>query len=126
MFWRFNVFMNSFEEQWSIALKKGKQQAGKQARIPLDLQKKQLEEEMDHYKAKLRQSLKEGQMPNVEKTLNTLIELRGKQMVIRLRDVEKKFGTIPKEYLRYYSQRCIKDCTRLIVGIQTLLKKRFK
>lgn len=118
------VSNTDFEHQWSIALKKGKQQADKQAQVPLDIQKKQLTEEMTYYKTKLRQNLKAGHIPDVEKTLKTLMELRGKQVGVKLQAVEKKFGTLPKEYIKYYCQQYIKDCTGLVASAQALLSKR--
>lgn len=116
--------MVDFEEQWSIALKKGKQQAGKQTQVPLTVQKKQLQEEMEYYKDKLRQNLKDKQISEIKKNLNTLVELRGKQMKIRLQEVEQKFGTIPTEHLKYYSKKYIEDCSALAAKVQIFLKNK--
>mgnify|MGYP001590507151 CR=1 FL=1 len=119
------VSNTDFEKQWSLALKKGKQSvAGKKNQVPLDTQKKQLAEEMSYYKTKLRQNLKDGQITDIKKTLNTLIELRGKQLSIRLQEVEKKIGMIPKEYVKYYSKKYTEDCGRLIANVQILLTKK--
>jgi hypothetical protein len=114
--------MNSFEEQWAVALKKGKQQAGKQTRVPLAIQKKQLIEEMTHYKDKLKKVCCLKSQKLIEETAKTLIEIRAKQVEIQIQEMRDAGIPTTNFQIKKLAHSYADDCKKILHAIAILSK----
>ncbi len=80
-----NNLPDNNEKKWGAMLKNAKhvqKKAGNQ--IPLDIQRKNLDEEIAHYKVVLKKSLKENNRTETKRSLRELIKRRAKLTVLNL------------------------------------------
>jgi len=114
--------MDNFEEQWSIALKKGKQRTSKQTLVPLSIQKKQLEEEMSYYKDKLKKVCHLKNPKLTEETVKTLIKLRARQVGIQTQEMQAVGTPLTKFHLKRLASAYADDCAKILKAVEILSK----
>ena len=111
---------NDFEQQWAKTLKQTKQQTTKK-KLPIKVQEKQIKEEMEYFKNKLKKNTKDKNKIQIKKTYQTLIKLRAKLCVIEMKKKEEE-SYLDEETRNKLIADYIKDCTRLKNGINNFLK----
>lgn len=112
--------MSDFEQQWAVALQKAKALVGASGK-DLNLERKQVEEEMAYFKNKIMDLAQQKNLLEVQKTFSTLITLRAKQMVILFREYEKTYGKIDENMSRRETEKCLKDCIQLAILVDKLM-----
>lgn len=113
--------MQSFEEQWSIALKKGKQQAGKKIQVSLDIQKKQWQEENKYFREALIKSIKTRAKTAITNNFKALINLRARQVGFNIRNRKEKFGFASDNFIKGQAKKYYMDCYKLRQIVQKSL-----
>lgn len=120
MFWCFNVFMNSFEQEWAVALKKGRQRAGKKNRTSLEVQKKQLAEELSHYRDKLKKVCRIKNHKLIGETTRTLIKLLAEQVGIRAQEMQIVGMPITEFQIKRLARAYANDCAKILKAVEIL------
>ncbi len=110
--------MGTQEEQWAIALKKARQQSRHANEIPLGIQKGQIEEQMQYQKNLLEQAVFTQNIPVRNAALDRLIELRGKQTAVALKELHELFGAIATPALESEIRQYYADCKNLIAATE--------
>lgn len=115
--------MDDFERQWAVALKKGQLQNKQTNTVPLDVWKKQVQEEMDYFKTELKKYIQVKNIEKIEETLQKLFTLRAEQLAINIKNFEEEFGFTDKNYINKEIKKYKKDCNILVKATKTLLNK---
>jgi len=115
--------MNDFEKQWAIALQKSKQKstAQKQA-LPLEIQKKQTEEEMKHFKKELLEHVKNNNAEKSKEVLKKLYVARAKQLQIAIDELKEKYGIIPSYTAEKLIEKYYMDCYSITAIVTKIVK----
>ena len=116
--------MAEFEKEWAKALKKSKQKTVKQKTVPLNIQKEQVQEEIDHFKKELLTAAKKGSRPEAETILEKIIKLRAKQLDVLLQNFEKFFGQPTEDVVNLQFKKYYHDCLQLTRSVEILLAQK--
>ena len=101
------------QQQWEKELQKTKQKLGV-VKLPIEIQKKQLKEEMEYFKTEFLKALKAKSEIQVERFLKKLITSRGRLLKLFFDEYEEYYLTSPDEdtakkaRMKYYE-----DCYKL-------------
>lgn len=113
------------EQQWAFALKRSRRQVMKQQKhVPLDLQKKQVMEDMQYFKSKLIEAAKNKDENEVKKYFEKLIDLRTKQLKILFEQINDFYGTVQEENIKFQLKKFYRDCTKLATATEILLDSK--
>lgn len=105
----------------AAALQKAKRQTAMQSHMPIELQKKQLDEEMKYFKKKLLGALDKKDVDEAEKYIKTLITLRSKKLGISFKEEKEREGLIFEEVFEKKVEDYYEDCYKLINAAETIL-----
>ena len=109
------------EQEWALALKRAKHQlGGRQQTVSFDIQKKQVKEELDHFKKILHQAFQDQNQTELDRAVNRLITLRAKQVGIHLQEETDQGFTINSFMLERACRRYYHDCYRLLDSVHAL------
>jgi len=109
--------------QWAAMLKKTKQQQNHKAGKSLVLEKKQIDEEIDYYKKKLKNAQESTDVPNMRSSVKKLVNLRAKLLAIRIK-TRKEGGEVDPGKDKTDIEAYYKDCYSLLhaVGLEMPLE----
>lgn len=109
------------EQAWAMTLKRTKhQQSGKHQAVSLEIQKKQIQEELTYFKQILRQALVDRNEAELDRATNKLVALRAKQVAIHLQEETNQGFTINSFILERAFYHYYHDCYRLVHSVRAL------
>lgn len=114
--------MNDFERQWAVALKKSQTQNKQTKIVPVDVWKKQVQEEMDYFKTELKKYIKVKNIEKIEEILEKLFALRAEQIKIFASEQQEQFGFISETRLEKEIKKYYADCATLLKTTEKLAK----
>ena len=111
-------YMESFETQWAIALKKTKVTS----KIPLDTKQENVLDQIKYNKARLKEALKSKNKTVAWAIYKALVQSRARLFALKLQQT-KNNGTMITEGLAEKEVRAyVKDCKRLARAVNSSLK----
>lgn len=114
--------MDDFERQWAVALKKSQVQQTTKI-VPIDVWKKQVEEEMNYFKEELKKYIAVKNEGKIKGILEKLFALRAEQIKIFSEELMKKFGFINENKIETEVKKYLADCQKLVQTTQKLTNK---
>ena len=114
--------MNDLEQQWAKELKKAKQRVDEK-QIPLDIQKKRNEEEMEYFRGKLLESIEKNNKEETQKYFENIIKIRAIQTVLEIKEKNLEQILIDEEFIEPIIKDFFSDCIKLAISIDKLFEK---
>ena len=115
--------MDDFERQWAVALKKSQIKNKQTKTVPIDVWKKQVQEEMNYFKTELKKYIQVKNENKIKEILEKLFSLRAEQMLINLRKEKETKGFYKDKFAQQEMVNYVKDCQKLIQATKVLFNK---
>lgn len=109
------------ERQWAVELKKAQQQTKRAATIPIGIRKAHIAEQMQYQKNLLEQAAYANDALAARDALSTLIQLRGEQTAVALKEMEELFGPVTEPALEAEMRQYYADCAALSAAVEARL-----
>lgn len=108
----------SLEQHWAVAMKKTQQKSARQT-VPLEDRKKQIKEELKHFKNELKKCLLQpSSKVQAEKILKAVFELRAEQTLIKMQEFKNKYGFADENIAKKETRAYFQDCRRLLKAVR--------
>jgi len=112
------------QTEWEAALAKSKQAVRPKNLPSLDIQKKQIDEELTYFKTQLREAIKERDKNKANEHLTKLFDIRAKQTTMALNEMTENNYILDQEMVDKQVDKYYRDCYQLSVVVDNMLSSK--